>query len=50
MRVTSFIFADGADPEAMKKAELTLMQTAITQPAMLTMDTGQLPLRAGSGR
>jgi acyl transferase domain-containing protein len=37
--LTSYIFVDSADPEAMKKAERDLMQTAITQPAMLTMDT-----------
>ena len=47
--LTSFIFADGADPEAMKKAELTLMQTAITQPAMLTMDTALYKLLAEYG-
>jgi acyl transferase domain-containing protein len=37
--LTSYIFVDATDPEAMKKAERDLMQTAITQPAMLTMDT-----------
>jgi acyl transferase domain-containing protein len=37
--LTSYIFVDGQDAEAMKKAERDLMQTAITQPAMLTMDT-----------
>ncbi len=37
--LTSYIFVDSTDPEAMKKAERDLMQTAITQPAMLTMDT-----------
>jgi acyl transferase domain-containing protein len=47
--LTSFIFADSADPEAMKKAELTLMQTAITQPAMLTMDTALYKLLAEYG-
>ncbi|MBE2237611.1 MAG: type I polyketide synthase, partial [Caldilineaceae bacterium] len=47
--LTSFIFADGANPEAMKKAELTLMQTAITQPAMLTMDTALYKLLAEYG-
>jgi malonyl CoA-acyl carrier protein transacylase/3-oxoacyl-(acyl-carrier-protein) synthase/acyl carrier protein/NAD(P)-dependent dehydrogenase (short-subunit alcohol dehydrogenase family) len=37
--LTSYIFVDSADPAAMKQAERDLMQTAITQPAMLTMDT-----------
>ena len=37
--LTSYIFVDSNDPAAMKKAELDLMQTAITQPAMLTIDT-----------
>ncbi len=37
--LTSYIFVDADDPTAMKKAELDLMQTAITQPAMLTADT-----------
>ncbi|MFZ2361947.1 MAG: beta-ketoacyl synthase N-terminal-like domain-containing protein, partial [Anaerolineae bacterium] len=37
--LTSYIFVDNADPAAMKQAERDLMQTAITQPAMLTMDT-----------
>ncbi|MCB0044825.1 MAG: SDR family NAD(P)-dependent oxidoreductase [Caldilineaceae bacterium] len=36
--LTSFIFVDSADPAAMQQAEMDLMQTAITQPAMLTMD------------
>jgi hypothetical protein len=47
--LTSYIFADAADPEAMKRAELTLMQTAITQPAMLTMDTALYKLLAEYG-
>ena len=47
--LTSFIFADVSDPEAMEKAELTLMQTAITQPAMLTMDTALYKLLAEYG-
>ena len=40
--LTSFIFVDADDAEAMNKAELDLMQTAITQPAMLTMDISDL--------
>ena len=37
--LTSYIFVDSDDPAAMKQAERDLMQTAITQPAMLTVDT-----------
>ncbi|MCC6169530.1 MAG: SDR family NAD(P)-dependent oxidoreductase, partial [Caldilineaceae bacterium] len=36
--LTHYIFVDGDDPAALKQAERDLMQTAITQPAMLTMD------------
>jgi malonyl CoA-acyl carrier protein transacylase len=36
--LTDYIFLDSQDPAAVKKAELELMQTAITQPAMLTLD------------
>jgi malonyl CoA-acyl carrier protein transacylase len=36
--LTSYIFVDGQDPDAIKQAEKALMQTAITQPAMLTTD------------
>jgi acyl transferase domain-containing protein len=36
--LTSYIFVDSGDPEAIKRAEQSLMQTAITQPAMLTLD------------
>ena len=37
--LTDFIFVDSQDPIAMQQAELGLMQTEITQPAMLAMDT-----------
>ncbi len=47
--LTSYIFVDSTDPEAMKKAERDLMQTAITQPAMLTMDTAIYKLLAQYG-
>jgi acyl transferase domain-containing protein len=47
--LTSYIFVDASDPEAMKKAERDLMQTAITQPAMLTMDTAIYKLLAEFG-
>jgi acyl transferase domain-containing protein len=36
--LTSYIFVDANDPQAIKQAEQALMQTAITQPAMLTLD------------
>jgi acyl transferase domain-containing protein/acyl carrier protein/NAD(P)-dependent dehydrogenase (short-subunit alcohol dehydrogenase family) len=36
--LSSFIYVDASDPAALKKAEHDLMQTAITQPAMLTLD------------
>ncbi len=47
--LTSYIFVDSADPAAMKQAERDLMQTAITQPAMLTMDTAFYKLMAEYG-
>ncbi len=42
--LTAYIFVDGNDPAARKAAEQELMQTAITQPAMLTLDTALLLL------
>ncbi|MCW5860054.1 MAG: SDR family NAD(P)-dependent oxidoreductase, partial [Caldilineales bacterium] len=42
-------FVDGDNPAAMKQAEFDLMQTAITQPAMLTMDTAVYELLAEYG-
>ena len=42
--LTAYIFVDSNDPEAMQKSEIDLMQTAITQPAMLTMDTAMYKL------
>ncbi len=47
--LTSYIFVDSTDPAAMKQAERDLMQTAITQPAMLTMDTAIYKLLAEYG-
>ena len=47
--LTDFIFVDPNDTEAMKQAELGLMQTAITQPAMLAMDTAIYELLAQYG-
>ncbi|MCG6922653.1 MAG: acyltransferase domain-containing protein, partial [Acidobacteria bacterium] len=37
--LTSYIYVDGKDGEAVKQAEEDLKQTAITQPAVLSMDT-----------
>jgi malonyl CoA-acyl carrier protein transacylase len=37
--LTSYIFVDREDPEAVRQAEEDLKQTPITQPAVLTMDT-----------
>ncbi len=37
--LSSYFFVDSADPKILKQGEFDLMQTAITQPAMLTMDT-----------
>ncbi|NUM43180.1 MAG: SDR family NAD(P)-dependent oxidoreductase [Anaerolineales bacterium] len=36
--LTSYLFVDEKDPMAVMKAEIDLMQTEITQPAMLTLD------------
>ncbi len=47
--LTDFIFVDSTDEAAMKQAEMGLMQTAITQPAMLTMDTAIYKLLAEYG-
>ncbi len=37
--LTSHFFVDAGDPAALQDAEQSLMQTAITQPAVLAMDT-----------
>ncbi|HHY50555.1 MAG TPA: acyltransferase domain-containing protein, partial [Alphaproteobacteria bacterium] len=37
--LSSYIYIDTSDPDAVKQAERDLMQTAITQPAMLTLDS-----------
>ena len=37
--LTSYLFADACDPAALAAAEEALRQTAITQPAVLTVDT-----------
>ncbi len=47
--LTSYIFVDADDPEALKQAEKSLMQTAITQPAVLTTDIALMQLLAEYG-
>jgi acyl transferase domain-containing protein/acyl carrier protein len=47
--LTDFIFVDSTDEAAMTQAEMGLMQTAITQPAMLAMDTAIYKLLAEYG-
>ncbi|HEU5103287.1 MAG TPA: beta-ketoacyl synthase N-terminal-like domain-containing protein, partial [Roseiflexaceae bacterium] len=47
--LTSYIFVDANDPQALKEAEKALMQTAITQPAMLTLDAAIYTLLAEYG-
>ena len=37
--LTSHFFVDSDDPDSLRAAEQSLMQTAITQPAVLAMDT-----------
>ncbi|MCG8350210.1 MAG: acyltransferase domain-containing protein, partial [Chloroflexales bacterium] len=47
--LTSYIFVDNNDPNARKQAERDLMQTAITQPAMLTTDIAIMKTLADYG-
>ena len=47
--LTSYIFVDSNDTAAMSQAQLDLMQTEITQPAMLTLDIAMLKLLAEYG-
>ncbi len=42
--LTDYLFVNSTDPQVLKQAELALMQTAITQPAMLAMDMAFLKL------
>jgi malonyl CoA-acyl carrier protein transacylase len=48
-KLTDYIFVDNDDASAINRAELDLMQTAITQPAMLTMDIAILRLLESYG-
>jgi malonyl CoA-acyl carrier protein transacylase len=43
-KLTSYVFVDRQDAEAVKQAEEDLKQTPITQPALLTMDTAMARL------
>jgi malonyl CoA-acyl carrier protein transacylase len=47
--LTSYIFVDARTPRPSRHAEDDLRQTAITQPAMLTLDTALLPAAADYG-
>ncbi|UCF69510.1 MAG: acyltransferase domain-containing protein, partial [Acidobacteriota bacterium] len=47
--ITAFIYADPADKDAMAHAEKRLRQTAITQPAVLTVDLALTRLMAAYG-
>jgi acyl transferase domain-containing protein/NAD(P)-dependent dehydrogenase (short-subunit alcohol dehydrogenase family)/acyl carrier protein len=47
--LTDYLFLDSDDPQRIKEAERALMQTAITQPAMLTLDIAILTLLAEYG-
>ncbi|HET7826857.1 MAG TPA: beta-ketoacyl synthase N-terminal-like domain-containing protein, partial [Anaeromyxobacter sp.] len=47
--LTSFLFADPADKDAVARAEEGLKQTAITQPAVLTVDNALRALLAEYG-
>ncbi len=47
--LSELIFVDPADPEALARAEEGLRQTAITQPAVLTVDTALTRLLAAYG-
>ncbi len=48
-KLTSYIFVDRKDAEAVKQAEEDLKQTAITQPAVLSMDIAMCRLLAQYG-
>ncbi len=47
--LSEFIFVDGADPNAVAKAEEDLRQTAITQPAVIATDVAMTRLLAAFG-
>ena len=47
--LTSYLFVDPEDPAAMAGAEMDLMQTAVTQPAVLAVDNALTDLLAEYG-
>ncbi len=47
--LTDYIFVDAGDSSAMAQAQFDLLQTEITQPAMLAMDTAMMKLLAEYG-
>ncbi|MFN2107134.1 MAG: SDR family NAD(P)-dependent oxidoreductase [Candidatus Promineifilaceae bacterium] len=47
--LTEYIFVDAEDSGAMMQAQFDLLQTEITQPAMLAMDTAMMKLLAEYG-
>src|SRR6266508_4049755 len=47
--LTSYIFVDGADEAAVREAEQQLLQTEITQPAVLTADLALTEMLAAYG-
>ncbi|MFZ0546262.1 MAG: SDR family NAD(P)-dependent oxidoreductase [Candidatus Promineifilaceae bacterium] len=47
--LTSYIFVDPDDKQALNQAQFHLMQTEITQPAMLTLDIAMMQLLADFG-
>ena len=47
--LTDFLFLDGTDPAETERAEHALMDTAVTQPAVLTLDIALARLLASQG-
>jgi acyl transferase domain-containing protein len=47
--LSDYVFADSADPETVSRLNAQLLQTEITQPAVLTTDAAMAQLLAGYG-
>ncbi len=47
--LSDYVFADSADPETLSRLNAQLLQTEITQPAVLTTDAAMAQLLAGYG-
>ena len=47
--LSDYVFADGSDPEAVARLNAQLLQTEITQPAVLTTDAAMAQLLAAYG-